>query len=299
MHDDQVLIDLSIARSLIRCQFPDWSAEPIESVPSVGTVNAIFRIGTGLAARFPLEANDPATVKASLKAEAAAMTELARCCPFPTPRPVAIGRPGMSYPMSWTVQTWIPGDAATPAGLATSATFVNDLATLIGSLRAIATRGRQFSGDGRGGHLPDHDEWMDLCLANSEGLLDVPRLRSAWTRLRSLPVAGPDVMSHGDLIPANILIRGERLVGVLDGGAFGPADPALDLVAAWHFLDPPARAALRSKLGSDDTEWARGAAWAFHQAMGLVWYYDHTNPSMAALGRSTLQRILEDPDLSL
>lgn len=299
MHDDQVLIDVSIARALLREQFPAWRAEPVESVPSGGTVNAIFRIGTELAARFPLQDQPLAAVTASLEAEAAAMSELAQHCPFPAPHPVAIGRPGMSYPMSWSIQTWVPGDVATPDALATSATFVEDLTTLIRSLRAADTRGRRFNGAGRGGHLPDHDDWVDLCLHRSEGLLDVPRLRAAWARLRTLPVGGPDVMSHGDLIPANLLVRDEHLVGVLDGGGFGPADPALDLVAAWHLLDRPAREALRSGLGSDDTEWARGAAWAFQQSMGLIWYYDRTNPGMAKLGRSTLRRILEDPDLSL
>ena len=45
-------------------------------------------------------------------------------------------------------------------------------------------------------------------------------------------------------------------------------------------------------LGSDDPDWARGQAWAFAQAMGLVWYYLDTNPAMAGLGRRTLDRIL-------
>jgi hypothetical protein len=32
------------------------------------------------------------------------------------------------------------------------------------------------------------------------------------------------------------------------------------------------RRTLRAALGCDDLEWARGRAWAFAQAMGLVWY---------------------------
>jgi hypothetical protein len=31
--------------------------------------------------------------------------------------------------------------------------------------------------------------------------------------------------------------------------------------------------------------------------MGLVWYYHRTNPAMSALGRSTISRILDDPDI--
>ena len=91
----------------------------------------------------------------------------------------------------------------------------------------------------------------------------------------------------------NLLVRGERLVGVLDGGGFGPADPALDLVAGWHLLDRERRAVFRDAVGSDELEWQRGAAWAFEQAIGLVWYYRESNPTMSALGDSTIARLLE------
>jgi aminoglycoside phosphotransferase (APT) family kinase protein len=105
-------------------------------------------------------------------------------------------------------------------------------------------------------------------------------------------------MAHRDLHPGNLLVRGERLTGVLDAGAFGAADPALDLVVMWHMLDRPARERARHALGSGDLEWARGAAWAFAMAMGLVWYYRRSNPVMADLGRTTLARIMIDPDLA-
>ena len=104
-------------------------------------------------------------------------------------------------------------------------------------------------------------------------------------------------MSHGDLVPPNLLVRDEHLVGVLDSGGFGPADPALDLVAVWHLLEYDQRATVRACLGSSDVEWRRGAAWAFQQAIGLIWYYQTTNPAMSALGRNTLSRILDDPQI--
>ncbi len=104
-------------------------------------------------------------------------------------------------------------------------------------------------------------------------------------------------MSHCDLIPGNLLARDGHLVGVLDNGGFGPADPALDLVAAWHLFDRERRNILRRHLQSGDFEWKRGAAWAFQQAMGLVWYYRVSNPAMSMLGRSTLSRILDDSEI--
>jgi len=294
MHDDQVHIDAAIVRGMIIDQFPEYRREPIERLRTTGTVNAIFRIGSGVAARFPLRTMKPVECAEMLRREAAAMTEFAKHSPFATPRPLGLGQPGTVYPMPWAVQSWIEGDVATPNGLATSTPFALDVANLIASLRAADTHGRHFDGQGRGGNLPDHDDWMEVCFRNSEGLLDVNRLRRMWARLRELPPSGPAVMSHRDLIPANLLVYGERLVGVLDAGSFGPADPALDLVAAWHLLDRDRREIVRSHLGSGEVEWKRGAAWAFQQAMGLVWYYERTNPRMSALGRNTLSRLLDD-----
>ncbi|MBO1908609.1 aminoglycoside phosphotransferase family protein [Microvirga sp. 3-52] len=294
MHDDQVHIDADIVQGLILDQFPEYRNERIGQLGATGTVNAIFRIGSGVAARFPLRAMNLTECAEMLRREAAAIAEFAKHSPFGTPRPLGIGQPGGLYPMPWAVQSWIEGEVATPNGLARSTALALDIANLIASLRAADTHGRRFDGQGRGGNLPDHDDWMEVCFRNSESLLDVARLRHMWARLRELPPSGPDVMSHRDLIPANLLVRDGRLVGVLDAGGFGPADPALDLVAAWHLLDRERRDIVRHHLGSDEVEWKRGAAWAFQQAMGLVWYYQHTNPRMSALGRNTLSRLLED-----
>lgn len=297
MHDDELPIDLDVVRSLVSEQFPEWKHEPVNRVETVGTVNAIFRIGANLAARFPLRGVDPAKAEVLLRAEAAAMAELSACCPFPTPRPVAVGRPGDGYPLPWSVQTWLPGEIATTDTLAGSTALAHDLSTMIRALRATNTQGRHFAGGGRGGHLPDHDDWMDLCFSRSEDLVDVERLRLLWAEFHELPPSGPDVMTHGDLIPANLLVEGCRLIGVLDGGTFAAADPSLDLVAGWHLLDRDARHTLRIDLGCDSLEWRRGAAWALVQAMGLIWYYQTSNPQMSALGLSTLERLLGDPHI--
>jgi aminoglycoside phosphotransferase (APT) family kinase protein len=298
MHDDELHIDEQVARRLIIDQFPEWRLECVRRITSDGTVNAIFRIGADLTARFPLRSADPTDMRAELAREAAAMRELAACCPVATPAPVAMGDPSYGYPLPWTFQTWIHGAVATPHDLAHSEMFAHDLVDLIRSLRAADTKGRHFAGSGRGGDLHGSDAWMEVCFRESDGLLPVDRLRALWAEFRSLPNADTVVMTHGDLIPGNLLVEDGRLVGVLDGGGFAPADPSLDLVAAWHMLDDERRSLLRSELACGDLEWWRGAAWAFQQAMGLVWYYRETNPRMSALGQATLARILNDPGLS-
>jgi aminoglycoside phosphotransferase (APT) family kinase protein len=190
------------------------------------------------------------------------------------------------------VQTWLPGvtgDVDDPAG---SVPFARDLAAFIADVQAIGTRGRRFSGGYRGGDLRDHDEWMSTCFRESEQILDVQRLRRVWAVFRELPREAPDVMNHGDLTPGNVLVGDGRLAGILDTGTFGPADPALDLISAWNLLEAEPREVLRDAVACDDLTWERSKAWAFQQAMGLVWYYAATNPVMSLLGRVTLDRIL-------
>jgi aminoglycoside phosphotransferase (APT) family kinase protein len=291
MHSDQLAVEVDTVRRLVDGQFPQWRALPVHRVSTAGTVNAIFRLGEDLAARFPLRRQQERRVRDGLRAEAAAMREFAEVSPVPAPRPVAIGEPGGGYPLPWSVQTWLPGTDAAVEDPSASTGFAQDLATLIARLRNASTRGRRFRGQGRGGHLPDHDEWMETCFRESAGLLDVARLRAMWAGLRTLPEVDADVMCHGDLIPPNVLVRGGRLAGVLDSGGFAAADPALDLVSAWHLLDDDPRAVLREALGCGDVQWRRGMAWAFQQAMGLVWYYAQSNPAMSTIGRRTLQRL--------
>jgi aminoglycoside phosphotransferase (APT) family kinase protein len=293
MHEDQVDVTTEIVATLIREQFPRWSGKPIQRVSSTGTVNAIFRIGNDLTARFPLRLADAAEALAVLEQETQASAELAQVSRFPVPEPVALGKPGAGYPMPWSVQTWLRGTIASDADPSGSYAFAEDLAAFIEALRNAETRGRVFNGDNRGGVLAHHDDWMAKCFEESEGLLDVPRLRQVWSYFRELPRTSADVMSHGDLIPGNVLVTGDRLSGVLDTGGFGPADPALDLVSAWHLLQPGPRQVLRRTLACDDLEWERGKAWAFEQAMGLVWYYAESNPPMSRLGHRTLTQILK------
>jgi aminoglycoside phosphotransferase (APT) family kinase protein len=296
MHDEQLDVPSASVRLLV-AEHPAWADLAVTRLTTAATVHAVFRVGETLSARFPLQRREPAHARAALESEAEAAARFAAASPFPAPEPVALGEPGHGYPLPWSVQTWAPGGDASGDDLGASLSLADGLAALLAALRDVDTGGRRFPGTGRGGHLPDHDPWMELCLRRSVGLLDVAELREVWHHLRALPRVDEDAMTHGDLTPANVLVERGRLVGVIDTGGFAPADPALDLVSMWHLLDEAPRERVRQTLGCGDVQWLRGMAWAFEQALGLVWYYAGSNPTMSRCGRRTLDRILTSPEL--
>ena len=65
--------------------------------------------------------------------------------PVPTPEPVAIGEPGVGYPLPWAVQSWLPGTDATVNDPSHSTAFAHDLAEFIRDVRRIETRGSELS----------------------------------------------------------------------------------------------------------------------------------------------------------
>lgn len=155
MHADQLKISVDVVRRLVRAQFPQWAAMPVRPVDSTGTVNAIFRIGDTYAARFPLRWTEPTEALTWLESEHRAILEFEACSPVAIPVPLAIGAPGHGYRLPWAVHTWLPGDTALAQDPARSTEFAHDLAALLLALRSADTKGRRFSGTGRGGNLAD------------------------------------------------------------------------------------------------------------------------------------------------
>lgn len=294
MHENKIELTEEQVLKLISEQAPQYASLPLRALQTAGTVNYIYRLGEFLTVRFPMERQDSQLACKQMRVEAEAMEEFAKVSLFQSPRPVFIGEPSHTYPMPWLIQTWVPGEVVTPHSVAQSESFAEDLVRLISSLRKADPKGRTFRGTNRGGDLIAHDAWMNECFTRSKGLVDTVTMRRMWQELRTLPRVDADRMSHTDLIPFNLLTHNERLIGVLDTGNYQAADPALDLVAAWHMLEQGPRDLLRSKLGCSDLQWERGKAWALQQASGLVWYYKDSNPEMADLGRTTLRRLIAD-----
>ena len=67
MHPDQLEIAADVARKVIANQFRKWRGLAVTPINGSGTVNAIFRVGSGLTVRFPLQRTDAALARAELE----------------------------------------------------------------------------------------------------------------------------------------------------------------------------------------------------------------------------------------
>jgi aminoglycoside phosphotransferase (APT) family kinase protein len=271
MHPDELRVDEPLVRGLLAGQFPEWAELPLRRVPSSGTVNAMFRLGGDLVVRLPFVEWGAGGIDW--------LPRLAPLLPAEIPTVLAVGVPADGYPCPWLVLDWIQGDHPDPARLADPEALAADLARFVLALRAVdpadAPPGH------RGFSLDRFDTSVRKTLHAARDLIDESTLLSAWDEaLAAEPYDGPPVWVHGDLLPANVLLRDGGFSGVLDFGAAGVADPAGDLLPAWSILPADARDGFRRALATDDGSWSRGRGYAIVQAAVALPYYRDTNPGM-------------------
>jgi aminoglycoside phosphotransferase (APT) family kinase protein len=105
MHPDEIAIDAGVVARLVATQFPGWASLPIEAVPSAGTDNALYRLGTDMVIRLPRRPSAATQVEK----EHAWLPVLAPHLPLAVPAPLEVGAPGEGYPRG---HTRFPGDRA-------------------------------------------------------------------------------------------------------------------------------------------------------------------------------------------
>lgn len=310
LHRDQVPTDTSLVSALLAEQHPRLAGCAVVPVLSSGTDHDVYRLSStggperaGLAVRLP----KIAWAEGQAALEARWLPALASRLPLAVPRVVAAGRPGCGYPFAWSVVTWLPGRQADPA-LDDGERTATDLALLVRSLRDLPPALSRLGGPPvreagrRGGPLAALDEQVGSALADLGDRVDARAVLRCWDRaLEAAPHTGPPVWTHGDLLPGNLLVGGQpsdaaadgtagpALSGVIDWGALGLADPAVDLLPAWNLLSGAARARFREELDVDDDAWERGRGTAVHQAVQALPYYWETNPPMVAQASRALE----------
>jgi aminoglycoside phosphotransferase (APT) family kinase protein len=294
MHADEVDIDLDLVRRLLASQFPQWAGLPVEPFRSLGTGNAIFRLGTTMSVRLP---RIPGAT-GEMEKEFTWLPRLSPHLPLAVPKPVAMGTPDQGYPWKWSVYEWLEGETATTEGIDDDRQAGKELGRFVAALQRIDPTGGPTAGQhnwNKGAPLVTFDAAVRAAIAALGERIDAGAATVAWNAaLGTPPWEDPPVWFHGDLIPGNLLATGGRLTAVIDFGCLAVGDPAADVMTAWAFLPEAARDAFRAEVPVDDATWDRGRGYALSFGLIALPYYETSNPGFAEVARRTVAAVLAD-----
>jgi aminoglycoside phosphotransferase (APT) family kinase protein len=289
MHRDEVAVDNAMVHALLKEQFPQWADAALHRIEDAGTDNAIYRLGETMGIRLPRIH----WAEAQIDKERRWLGGLAGGLPVAVPVPIATGRPGQGYPFPWLVYPWLDGISLDRLVLASSADLARDVAAFVLALEGLPTT------DGppprrRGTPMAQHDSAVRWGLEQADGLIDVDLARQVWQlALNAGDWPNDPVWVHGDLLPGNLLVREDRLCGVIDWSGAGIGDPACDAMVAWA-LPPDSRRIFRKAVGFDDATWARARGWVVEQTILYIPYYERTLPLAVEQAKQRLHAALED-----
>lgn len=302
LHEDELAIDDSLVRALIKESLPEAAGAPLRRLETTGSTNALFRLGDDLVVRLPRRPGGSAEIEKEERWSAYLQPNLST----PIPEVVLVGEPAHGFPEPWSVVRWL--DGATPEPPAPGeerGLLANDLAAFVGGLRETPVPPEAREDTTLNGYRAKPLHTMDaqirsdlLACRELPGLdLDLDAAEQLWERTLALPAPEPrNCWLHSDLLAENVLTAGGRLAAVLDLGALAVGDPTADLMVAWDLLGPADRAMFRDRLGVDDPTWARGRAWALALALITFPYYWRTMPERCASRLTLARAVLADAD---
>ena len=260
-----------MAAQLVAEQFPEWADLPVVPVAANGWDNTTFRLGEELSIRLPSADG----YSAQVAKEHRWLPILAPHLPLPIPEPVALGRPGVTYPWPWSIYRWIDGEPARDDRVADRKTLATDLARFLTALQAIdASDGPPAGGHScfRGGPLVVYDAETRAAIERAADVIDTTAAIEVWEKALNSTWHRSPVWVHGDVAPSNLLVDANPLNrgvlrAVIDFGCSAVGDPACDLVMAWTFFDDESRSVFRDALNLDERTWDRGRGWALWKAV--------------------------------
>ncbi|GAB3110035.1 aminoglycoside phosphotransferase family protein [Streptomyces calidiresistens] len=286
--------DEALVRRLVADRFPRWAGLPVTRLPSGGTVNAVYRLGGDMLVRLPLGEAGARDVER----EGTWLPRLAPLLPVAVPEVLGVGEPTEEFPRPWSVYRWLEGEHPEPGALEDPVGLAGDLAAFVAAMGAIGLPGGPAAH--RGGPVTSLDAATRAAIEELRGLpeegIDCDAALAVWEETpHASPGGEPPVWLHADLMPGNLLVRGGRLVAVIDFGCAGTGDPACDLFPAWNLLPAGAREVFLDGLGVDEPTRLRGRGRTLSQALISLPYHRTRNPAMAANARHVLRTVLEAP----
>jgi aminoglycoside phosphotransferase (APT) family kinase protein len=285
--DAEVEISEVLIRDLLADQHPDLADRPLRLVDA-GFDNELWRLGDDLVARLPRRAR-----AADLLAnEQRWLPGLAKGLPLPVPAPLRFGQPSGRYPWPWSVVPWLAGVPGDRVPVTEAEDAGHRLGRFLAALHRPAPAAAPFN-PFRSVPLTQRTDTFEARLT----ILDIAerdRLLNIWQRaITAAAHPGQPQWIHGDLHPANTLIGGGTLVGVIDFGDLCAGDPATDVAAVWMLLPSDAVRAFGSAYGGFEPALEdRSLGWAALFALMLLELGLHDRPTYRSMARTALDRII-------
>lgn len=175
------------------------------------------------------------------------------------------------YPYAFSIYKWLDGRSANHVTLDEQSleNLAFELAKFLKELQAIT----DVEGPGpgqhnwwRGDHVSVYDSGAREQIAKLADIIDSSSALELWDRACATKWNKVPVWIHGDFAVGNILIKDNKLSGVIDFGGTAMGDPAPDLVISWTYLSGKTRDIFVSEMGLDEDTWLRSRAWALWKA---------------------------------
>lgn len=292
VHENEIPISVELVRTLVEAQFPEHADLSIEALPPVGTDNRLFRLGEELVVRMPRIdwAAESATFEASW------LWRIAPYVSLPVPVPIGLGEPGEGYPWSWTIVPWIPGENPELDGSNLDPEeWAVALGTFVRSMRDVPAFDAPVKTEGRGAPLPLLDDWVQEWAPQAVAAfgLDEDAVMAVWTDALEAPgPEGEPTWLHGDLHEGNLLARDGRLAAVIDWGAGGRGDQAVELNAMWGSLPPGVEHLYFEATGLDEAALRRARGYRLAPSISGAVYYRDTAPEISRGSLETVRRLI-------
>jgi aminoglycoside phosphotransferase (APT) family kinase protein len=260
-------ITLELAKKLIVTQFPEYAELNVSEVEQQGLDNKTYRVGDDMLIRMPTA--ESYALKVPIEQEL--LPTLAKHLSIAIPAPIKMGKPSDDYPYAFSIYKWLDGSSANHVTLDEQSleNLAFDLATFLKELQAITDVEGPSPGQHnwyRGDHISVYDSGAREQIAKLADIIDSNSAIDLWDRACGTKWNKEPIWIHGDFAFGNILIKDNKLSGVIDFGGTAMGDPACDLVIAWTYLSGKARDVFITEMGLDEDIWLRARAWALWKA---------------------------------
>lgn len=281
-------ISEALVKQLLTEQHPDLAGLELR-FESEGWDSAIFRLGPQYAVRLSRRAINAALLPGELQW----LPTLAPRLTLPVNAAIRTGQPGSGYPWPWSIGPWFEGASWADAPVADPIAAAATLGEFVRSLAADAPADAPVN-PYRGGPLTDRDAALRQRVQALGDTIDAKAVLTLWDEALAAPVSPTRRWVHGDLHPANIIVRDGKLAAVIDWVDLCAGDVAYDLAAAWLcFEDRAARDTFVKATGlTGNALWLRARACAMSHAIACL-ASSADNPRMHAVGERSLAAALE------